>query len=119
MKLIPDAKMTSDPIAMELKNAKKYNYYGEFDEIKIADGDLDTIKAGPIFKADDGSCENFALEYHIKIKYEPIADSPADVATFKLTGAYVDVVYGKIVPGTKDTPVQITRQTSLHFYTGD
>jgi hypothetical protein len=103
-----------------LKSAKKYNYYGVFDEIDLNIADLATFKAAPpVYNEADGSCDNFALEYHLKIKYEPIADSTTEAATFKLTAASVDVVLGKLVPATKDTKVLITRQTSVHFYTGD
>jgi hypothetical protein len=36
-----------------------------------------------------------------------------------VTKITVDVVVGKITPTTTDTPVTITRQTSIHFYSGD
>jgi hypothetical protein len=116
MKLSPDAKIDSTPIEVKFNSAKKFNYYGDFDEVEIAD--LNSVKSGPTFGAADGSCDNFALEYHLKIRYEPIANSPAAAGTFKITEASVDVVYGKIVPPTATTPVQITRRTSVHFYTG-
>ena len=67
MKINPDTKESSAPISVTFRNAKKYNYFGDFDEVTIEDADLDTVKAGPVFSAADGSCDNFALEYHMQI----------------------------------------------------
>lgn len=77
----------------------------------------DAASVEPTFA--DGSCDNFALEYHLNLKYEPVPESSTEAATFKLTKATVDVVYGKLTPATVETLVQITRQTSIHFYSGD
>jgi hypothetical protein len=101
MKIVPDAKWDSTPIPVTLKSAKKFNYNGDFDEIEVSD--LGIVTAGPIFSA--GSCDNFALEYHLKIQYEPVPSASGDAATFKVTNAFLDVVLGKFTPETATDPV--------------
>ena len=107
MKINPDGKEGSTPISITLGKTKKYNYNGDFDEIPI--DDIDSVVAGPTFTASDGTCDNFALEYHLSIQYEALPGDSTEAASFKLTKASVDVVYGKLTPLTADTPVTVTR----------
>jgi len=57
----------------------------------------------PIFNSTDGSCDNFALEVHLKVMFKPIEKST--MAAFEVTKVIVDIVYGKYVPITKVTQV--------------
>ena len=52
---------------------KKYNYNDKYDQI-LLDPDADANKAAlealdgtPTYTASDGTCDNFALEYHLRI----------------------------------------------------
>jgi hypothetical protein len=107
MKISPNGKETSTHIPITLGTTKKYNYNGDFDEITI--DDIAAITAGPTFTASDGTCDNFALEYHLSIQYEALPGDSSEAASFKLTKATVDVIYGKLTPLTADTPVTVTR----------
>mmetsp|Transcript_3575 Transcript_3575/g.5411 ORF Transcript_3575/g.5411 Transcript_3575/m.5411 type:complete len:86 (+) Transcript_3575:730-987(+) len=54
-------------IAVELGTIKKFNYFGDYSqELTLDEAALQAI-AAPSFSAADGSCDNFALEYHLKI----------------------------------------------------
>ena len=103
MKVNPDARESSTALSVSLRNAKKYKYYDDFAEEEITD--LSAVKAGPVFSAADGSCDNFALEYHLSFTYEPLKQQNEKAATFTIKKVDVDVVYGKIIPATPDTPV--------------
>lgn len=89
MKLSKDATIGNE-IPIQKGVVKKYNYQGTFE--KITETTDDEMKAGPTFSEDAGevTCANFALEYHLRIEYEP------DVGTksFKLKEAFVDIIYG-------------------------
>ena len=68
---------------------------------------------------DDGACDNFALEYHIKIKFGDT--SAGGVAAYEITEVSLDVVYGKITPDASDPTKKYTipRKTSITFYEDD
>ena len=75
------------------------------------------MSGNPTFDAATGTCDNFALEYHLRIGFEPIAsEEDVEAGQFKIKEAFIDIVYGKIVPATATTPVSISRKTSVNFY---
>jgi hypothetical protein len=92
---------------------KKYNYMESFDlNTDLPDEDFDGT---PTFSS--GTCDNFALEYHFRLKFDPI-DS-AGAGSFKLTKAYIDIVYGKLTPDATDSTVVVARKTSVEFFQDD
>ena len=47
---------------------KKYNYYDLYDQdISLDDAALKALEGTPTFSSSDASCDNFALEYHLRI----------------------------------------------------
>lgn len=57
-------------------------------------------------------CDNFALEYHLTLEFEN--SKGVKNATFAITKATVDIVYGK-VDFVVDEPLQVSRKTSVTF----
>jgi hypothetical protein len=103
---------TSAVIPVTVAKAMKYKYDGNFEQDKTTtEADLKLIKK-PTFAA--GSCDNFALDVHLNMFYEPVTDK--GVATFKITKAELEVIYGSLtnVPATEKK--QISRTTSVNYY---
>ena len=95
---------------------KKYNYMESFDlNTDSTDEVLKALDGTPTFSS--GTCDNFALEYHFRLKFDPI-DS-AGAGSFKLTEAYIDIVYGKLTPDATDSTVVVARKTSVEFFQDD
>ena len=90
-------------VKVELGNLKKFNYYGNYEQ-DLSSGIQDTLKSvkSPTFDSSTGGCDNFALEYHLKINFENVEGTDVTTPTFKIRGATVDIVYGKFVPDTQD-----------------
>ena len=94
MRLSKDATLGNE-ISIQKGVVKKYNYQGTFEKnIENTDDEMKAWTGTPTFALDAGTgnveCANFALEYHLRIGYEP------DVGTksFKLKEAFVDIIYG-------------------------
>jgi hypothetical protein len=52
----------------------KYNYNERYDKDTSLDkAGLEALTGTPTFDASSGTCDNFALEYHLRIGFEPIA----------------------------------------------
>jgi hypothetical protein len=94
-------------------------YNGDYEKDKDLTADeLIALTGKPVFSdTGDMSCDNFALEYHLRIGFEPISSEGDVVAgSFKIKEAFIDIVYGKYTPETATTGVIITRKTSVSFY---
>ena len=67
----------------------------------------------PTFDAGTATCDNFALEYHLRIGFGAVDGG------FKIKEAFVDVIYGKVAPsdpGVLTEEFSISRRTSVSFY---
>lgn len=114
-------------IGITINNVKKYNYQGDYDEITLKGGD-DAATAANIKAITDqngkptwdgtsgsGSCDNFVLQYELRIKYSAVPD--AAKAGFSIDEATLDLVYGK-VDATEGEQI-IPRASSVSFFQSD
>lgn len=104
----------SDPIPVEIDNVVKYDGFNL--DKTATEAVLKAVKT-PTYNAADGTCDNFALEVHLKIVFQPVAGSKE--TSFEITKIKADMVYGKIKPASLTQPVSISRKTSLRFIESD
>ena len=65
------------------------------------------------FNPSDCSCDNILMEAHHTVYFENFDSNFS--TNFKITNITVDVVYGKLIPDTCSTPVQLYRKSSWTF----
>ena len=81
MKLYADGSTKdAQKIDVALGDLVKFNYDGDYSQDKTTD--LTKITTSTF--GSDGSCDNFVLEYHLKIKYENVEGTDVSVPTFKI-----------------------------------
>ena len=118
MRFKSDGKQTPNSVInVELGNIKKFEYFGEYKDITPAD--LTALQAveKPTFTAADGTCDNFALEYHLKVKFE--YKETDNVPSYVISKVVIDIVYGTLTPEALTSEVSISRKTSVTFYEND
>lgn len=82
MKIYPDGIATKTPIPIVIGDIKKYKYSPGSDYSDITPKDLTALKKvvkpeqGIDFNTNAKKCDNFVLEYHLKIQYEALASKP-------------------------------------------
>ena len=111
MQIYPKGDPADAAIAVTLGKVQKYEFSGKYS--LDATATAETLKdVKPTFSA--GSCDNFALEVHLKIQFAPIADSTT--GGFEITQAVADVVYGKVTAASAQDQLQLQRKTSLSWF---
>ena len=98
---------------MVIGQVKKFEYGGDYIEV-----DAPATGVSPTYSA--GSCDNFVLEYHIKIEFinKKADDDIKKASHFGITKATVDLVYGSVA-ATDGQKVMIPRKTSLTYVESD
>jgi len=102
------------------EGARSYSLFKQLEE--TTDAEARTTANGfpdATYDDSDGACDNFALEYHIKIQFQDASTS--SIAAYQISKVDVDVVYGKITPESPpgDAAARkytIPRKTSVTFY---
>ena len=110
MNIYPDGqKDNANPIPINVDTVVKYIYGGDASNDYSQDISTDNATLSAITKPtfSGNTCDNFALEVHLKVLYTSNANSGFDV-----TRVNAVIVYGKY---TGVDPVSIVRKTSLQF----
>ena len=133
LKIDPDGRLDakSKPIAITIGQVQKFNYNGKFERVA---GFEKTVKSiDPVSKKEvydisklpkaafstAGSCDNFPLEVHLQIGFEPIPIASATTPVGnKITSATVSIIYGKIVASPATAAVSISRKNSVQYLEG-
>lgn len=107
-------------VKVEIGSVSKFEYFGDFKQDQS--GQIDQLiktQFTPTFDALTGSCDNFLLEYHLRIQFESLEGPDVITPSFKITKATADLVFGKYVPASLDESTSIGFKTSLTFYQND
>ena len=110
------------PITIGAIKKYNYDYAGDYKEVTLSAADLTNLKTArgkpthTAASATESKCDNFVLEYQLRIQYKPYAE--ATEAQFSIEKATLDLVYGTITAAPTEEP-RIARLSQVTFYQTD
>jgi hypothetical protein len=111
LKIYKNGASDSDTIPVTVGNVHKYDLNKDYQlDTSTPEADLKKV-AAPTFTGK--LCDNFALEVHFKVMFQPVKDSKT--TSYEVTEVIADIVFGKFEPELATDAVSITRKTSLTY----